>query len=75
MEAGAAAPGLASMVLIVELIRTMVWRRVISLADAREMVDRALLTAEQQFGTTNIGDPVRELIAALLKDIDQTPSA
>ncbi len=66
-------PGWVALFLMLRLIQNLVYRRTLTLADARETADSALLDAEQMLGESGVGTEVRGMLAACLADLDQTP--
>ena len=67
-------PGWAAYFLLLRLIQTLVSRRTLAIADARELTDSALLDAEQHLGESAVGAQVREMLAGCLKDLDNAPN-
>lgn len=64
--------GFTSLLLMIHMIQRLVFRGTLSRDDARELVDLALLDAEEIFGSAPQGNSVRELLSQFLKDLDRT---
>ncbi len=64
--------GFTSLLLMIHMIQRLVFRGTLSREDARELVDLALLDAEEIFGSAPQGNAVRELLSQFLKDLDKT---
>ncbi len=64
--------GFAAFFLMIRLIQRLVRLNVLSLEDTRELVDAALLDAEELFANASQGRQVREFLELFLKDIDQS---
>ena len=64
--------GFTSLLLMIHMIQRLVFRGTLSRDDARELVDLALLDAEEIFGSAPQGNSVRELLSQFLKDLDKT---
>jgi hypothetical protein len=63
--------GFTSLLLMIHLIQRLVFRGTLSREDARELVDLALLEAEEIFGSAPQGQSVRDLLSQFLKDLDR----
>lgn len=63
--------GAASLFIVVSLIQTLVHRGLLSLSDAKEMLDLALLNAEERLGNKPQLSIVRSLIASFLTDVEE----
>lgn len=62
--------GFTALLLQIHLIQRLVLRGTLSRDDARELVDQALLNAEEIFGAEVRGQGVRDLLAQFLKDLE-----
>ncbi len=69
------AAGFTALLLMIHLIQRLVYRNALNREDARELVDLALLDAEEIFGAAQQGQSVRDLLTQFLKDLDRNKPA
>lgn len=66
------APGFAAFLIAIRLLQRLVMRGVLSIDDARELVDAALMDAEGLLTDSRSGDVVRQLLQQFLRDIERS---
>jgi hypothetical protein len=64
------APGSVAFFVMFRLIQHLVHRSVIELDGAKELVDLALLDAEELLGSSEGGKETREILESFLRDLD-----
>ena len=68
-------PGMAAYLITLRLIERLILRDAISLTDAHELVDAALIDAEISLGGASGGEPARRYIETFLNSLARPPTS